>query len=123
MMKNSNEETSSSKPKSLRERAEKATSDHIQKELSPVLEAAKRNQQDLQSCTRQMQQLLRLQNAPWKNAGAMLWGIVMGVLIYVLLQPRIEHTNQACRIGSQIVTAWPSLSESQRTMINNIRND
>ncbi|MCY4233688.1 MAG: hypothetical protein OXE59_08130 [Bacteroidetes bacterium] len=115
--------SSDSKPKSLRERAEKATSNHIQKELSPVLEAVKRTQQDTQSCARQMQQILRLQNAPRKNAGAMLWGIVMGVLIYAFLQPRIEHSNHACMIGSKIVSAWPSMSESQRTVIHTITDE
>ncbi len=117
------EEISGSKPKSLRERAEKATSKHIHKELSPVLEGIKRNQQDLQSCVQKMQRLLSLQNAPWKNAGAMLWGIVLGVLIYALLQPRIEHSNQACMIGSRIINAWPSLSESQRSVINQMTDE
>ena len=112
-----------SKPRSLRKRTEKATTDHIRKELAPVLAEIKTNQVELQSCAQQMTRLLHLQHEPWRKAGAMLWGVVMGALIFALLQPKITHTNHACTIGTRIMAAWPSLSDAERTLIEKITRE
>lgn len=118
-----NERILDSKPGSLRERAQKASTDHIRKELGPVLETLKENQIDLQTCVRQMKMLLHVQQEPWKKAGTMLWGIVLGVLLFALLQPRIQHTHDACALGSRIMAASPTLSDSERALIERITNE
>lgn len=118
-----NERILDSKPGGLRERAQKASTDHIRKELGPVLEALKENQTDLQSCVRQMKMLLHVQQEPWKKAGTMLWGIVLGVLLFALLQPRIQHTHDACALGSRIMAASPTLSDSERALIERITSE
>ena len=94
--------------------------DHIRKELAPVLEALKENQMDLQSCVRQMKVLLRVQQEPWKKAGTMLWGIVLGALLFALLQPRVQYTHDACALGSKIMAASSTLSDSERALIERI---
>ncbi len=118
-----NERISDSKPGSFRERAQKASTDHIRKELEPVLETLKENQIDLQTCVRQMKMLLHVQQEPWKKAGTMLWGIVLGVLLFALLQPRVQHTHDACALGSRIMAASSTLSDSERALIERITNE
>ena len=112
-----------SKPGSLRDRAQKASTDHIRKELAPILEALKGNQMDLQTCVRQMKMLLHVQQEPWKKAGAMLWGIVLGALLFALLQPRVQHTHDACALGSKIMAASSTLSGSERALIERIASE
>ena len=109
-----------SKPKSLREQSGKSIADQIRSELSTVLEAVKDNQREVQMCIHQIRDLLHLQQAPWTKAGAMLWGIVLGVLLYAFLQPRIEHSNDACSLGSKIMATWTFLSESEKALIDEI---
>ena len=118
-----NEGILDSKPGSLRERAQKASTDHILKELAPVLETLKRNQINLQTCVRQMKMLLHVQQEPWKKAGTMLWGIVLGMLLFALLQPRIQHTHDACALGSRIMAASPTLSDPERALIERITSE
>ncbi len=115
--------TLDSKSNSLRERTEKATTDHIRKELAPVLAAVRQNQTEIQSCIQQISRLLHIQHEPWRKAGAMLWGIVMGALLFALLQPGITHTNHACTLGNRIMEAWPSLSGAERTLIEKISRE
>ena len=109
-----------SKPGSLRDRAQKVSTDHIRKELAPVLEALKGSQRDLKTCVRQMQMLLHVQQEPWKKAGTMLWGIVLGALLFALLQPRVQHTHDACALGSKIMGTSSTLSDSERVLIERI---
>ena len=108
------------KPDSLRARVQKASTDHIQRELAPVLEALKENQRDIQSCARQMKTFVHAQQEPWRKAGTMLWGIVLGVLLFALLQPRLEHTHDACVLGSKIMAAWSAMSDSEQALIEKI---
>ena len=112
-----------SKPSSLRDRAQKASTDHIRKELAPVLEALKGNQIDLQTCVRQMKRLLHVQQEPWKKAGTTLWGIVLGMLLFALLQPRVQYTHDACALGSKIMAASSTLSGSERALIERIASE
>ncbi len=112
-----------SKPGSLQERAQKTISDHIQRELAPVLRALNRNQTDLQSCTHQIRTFLRVQQEPWRKAATMLWGIVLGVLLYAFLQPGIQHTHDACTLGGKITAAWSALSDSERAVIERIASE
>ncbi|MDE2646268.1 MAG: hypothetical protein OXI05_10605 [Bacteroidota bacterium] len=112
-----------SKPGSLRDRAQKASTDHIRKELAPILEALKGNQMDLQTCVRQVKRLLHVQQEPWKKAGTMLWGIVLGVLLFALLQPRVQYTHDACALGNKIMAASSTLSDSERTLIERITSE
>ncbi|MCY4158463.1 MAG: hypothetical protein OXE92_07145 [Bacteroidetes bacterium] len=109
-----------SKPSGLRERTEKDQANKIRRELDPLLEATKKNQTELKSCVRQIRRLLHIQQAPWQKAGAMLWGIVMGMLLFALLQQHIQHSKSACVLGTKIMTAWPSLSESERAMMEQL---
>ncbi|MCY4001586.1 MAG: hypothetical protein OXF06_00525 [Bacteroidetes bacterium] len=109
-----------SKPKSLREQSGKSIAAQIRNELSKVLEAVKENQKEVQGCVHQIRHLLHLQRAPWTKSGAMLWGVVLGVLLYAFLQPRIEHSHDACALGSKIMATWTSLSESQKALIDEI---
>jgi len=118
--KDSEEILDSKQSAGLREQVKKNTTDHIHSELAPVLEAIKQNQVELQSCVRQMKHLLDLQQAPWRKAGPMLWGIVMGVFLFALLQSQIKYSSQACSIGNKIVTTWSSLSDTERHLIEKI---
>ena len=77
-------ETSGSKPLSLRERTASATAAHIREELAPVINALEDNQAELQSCVRQTNLLLDMQQQPWRKAGTMLWGMVVGALLFAL---------------------------------------
>ena len=113
-------ETSGSKPLSLRERTARATAAHIREELAPVINALEDNQAELQSCARQTNLLLDMQQQPWRKAGTMLWGMVVGALLFALLQPRVKHANNACTLGSEILTQWSTLSASERAMIEKI---
>lgn len=113
-------ETSGSKPASLRERAASATAAHIREELAPVIRALEENQEVLQSCVRQTNLLLDMQHQPWRKASSMLWGMVVGALLFAFLQPRVKHSNNACTLGSEILTHWSALSASERAVIENI---
>lgn len=112
-------ETSGSKPLSLRERTASATAAHIREELAPVINALEENQAELQSCARQTNLLLDMQQ-PWRKAGTMLWGMVVGALLFAFLQPRVKHTNKACTLGSKILMQWSALSASERAVIEKI---
>ena len=116
----SSEETSGTKPVSLRERTANATSAHICEELVPVIRALGENQEELQSCVRQTSLLLDMQRQPWRKASAMLWGMVVGALLFAFLQPRVKHGNNACTLGSEILTQWSTLSASERAVIEKI---
>lgn len=120
MTKDSGRILDSNKSGGLRARVEKTTTDHIRKELEPIIEAIQGNQRDLQSCICQMKMLLHAQQEPWRKAGAMLWGIVLGALLFALLQPRIQHTHDACTLGNKIMAAWSSLPDSERALIERI---
>ncbi len=113
-------ETSGAKPLSLRERTANATAAHIGEELAPVITALKDNQEELNSCLRQTSLLLDMQQQPWRKAGTMLWGMVVGALLFAFLQPRVKHANNACTLGSEILTQWSTLSTSERAVIENI---
>ena len=113
-------ETSGSKPLSLRERTASATAAHIREELAPVINALEDNQAEFQSCVRQTNLLLDMQQQPWRKAGTMLWGMVVGALLFAFLQPRVKHTNKACTLGSKILMQWSALSASERAVIEKI---
>ena len=117
---NSSGETSGAEPLSLRERTANATTAHIRKELAPVITTLEKNQEELQSCTRQTKLLLEMQQQPWRKAGAMLWGMVMGALIFAFLQPRVKHSSNACTLGSKVLTEWSTLSAAERAVIEKI---
>ena len=108
------------KPLSLRERTANVTAAHIREELGPVVRALKENQEDLQSCVRQTSLLLDMQQQPWSKASSMLWGMVVGALLFAFLQPRVKHSNNACTLGSEILTQWSTLSASDRAVIEKI---
>ena len=113
-------ETSGAKPLSLRERTANATAAHIREELAPVISALEENQEEIQSCVRQTSLLLDMQRQPWRKASAMLWGMVVGALLFAFLQPRVKHANDACTLGSEILTQWSTLSASERAVIEKI---
>ena len=113
-------ETSGAKPLSLRERTANATAAHIREELAPVIRALEENQAEIQSCVRQTSLLLDMQRQPWRKASAMLWGMVVGALLFAFLQPRVKHANNACTLGSEILTQWSTLSASERAVIEKI---
>lgn len=116
----SSAETLDAKPLSLRERTANATAAHIREELAPVIRALEENQEELQSCVRQTNVLLDMQQQPWRKAGTMLWGMVVGALLFAFLQPRVKHSNNACTLGSEILTQWSTLSASERAVIEKI---
>lgn len=118
-----NTEILDSKPGSLRARAQKAAADHIQRELAPILKVAKDNQVDMQFCIRQMKRIQHVQQEPWRKAGTMLWGIVLGVLLFALLQPKMQHAHDACVLGDKIMMVWPALSNSERGLIKRITGE
>ena len=70
-----------------------------------------------------MKMLLHVQQEPWKKAGTMLWGIVLGALLFALLQPRIQHTHDACALGNKIMAASSTLSDSERALIERIASE
>ena len=113
-------ETLGAKPLSLRERTANATAAHVREELGPVVRALEENQEELQSCVRQTSLLLDMQRQPWRKASAMLWGMVVGALFFAFLQPRVKHSNNACTLGSEILTQWSTLSASDRAVIEKI---
>lgn len=113
-------ETSDSKPLSLRQRTANATAAHIREELAPVIRALEENQEEIQSCVRQTNLLLDMQQQPWRKASSMLWGMVVGALLFAFLQPRVKHANNACTLGSEILTQWSTLSASERAVIEKI---
>ncbi|MDE2826255.1 MAG: hypothetical protein OXL40_02955 [Bacteroidota bacterium] len=113
-------ETLGANPLSLRERTANATAVHIRAELAPVIRALEENQEVLQSCVRQTSQALDMQQQPWRRASSMLWGMVVGALLFAFLQPRVKHSNNACTLGSEILTQWSTLSASERAMIEKI---
>jgi hypothetical protein len=113
-------ETLGAKPLSLHERTANATAAHIREELGPVIKAMEDNQEEIQSCVRQTSLLLDMQRQPWRKAGIMLWGMVVGVLLFAFLQPRVKHANNACALGSEILTQWSTLSASERAVIEKI---
>lgn len=104
----------------LRARTEQATTSHIRKELKPVLDAIHQNQEELHSCVRQMRLLLRIQKEPWRKAGAMLWGVVMGLFISGLVWSAIKHSNQTCTLGSKIMSSWSTMTDTERALIEKI---
>ena len=108
------------KPLSLRERTANATAVHIREELAPIINALEDNQAELQSCVRQTSLLLDMQQQPWRLAGSMLWGMVVGALLFAFLQPRVKHANNACTLGSEVLTQWSTLSASERAVIEKI---
>lgn len=113
-------ETLGAKPLSLRERTANATAAHVREELAPVISALEENQEELQSCVRQTSLLLDMQRQPWRKASSMLWGMVVGALLFAFLQPRVKHSNTACTLGSEILTQWSTLSASDRAVIEKI---
>ena len=113
-------ETLGDKPLSLRERTANATAAHIREELAPVIRALEKNQEELQSCVRQTSLLLDMQQQPWRRASSMLWGMVVGALLFAFLQPRVKHSNNACTLGSEILSQWSILPASERAVIEKI---
>ncbi len=114
------EEILGSRDGGLRSRINKDLANHVRNDFAPVLKSVQESQMELQTCVRQIKTLLDLQQEPWKKAGTMLWGMVLGVFLFALLQPRIQHTHDTCTLGKKIIDALPTLSEHQRSLIEKI---
>ncbi len=98
---------------SLRDRFSEKTEQELRDHLATVFRDLESTMRAMNACSLNVERHARLCR-PKQVAGLLVWGAVLGALLFALIQPPIATSWQACTIGARLQVRWGELSAHQR---------
>ena len=99
--------------KSLRDRYSEKTEQELREHLATVFHDLESTMRAMNACSLNVERHAKMCR-PKQVAYHLLWGAILGALLFALAQPRIATSWQACQVGDRLQSRWTELSAHQR---------